>query len=489
MALILGVLGDALLRAIPWGLNISLWMGVLVVVLMLLGRWREEFLKGGGSWLLAPVILFSAALAWRDSPALKMLNVLAMLVALSLMMLRAQGGQLRFAGLMEYALGGVIAGLNAVLGFLSLLFRDIEWKVVLGDRQSQRSMAVGRGFLIAFPLLLVFGGLFVAADSVFEGIVEKALHLSFYELFTHFFITAFCTWMVGGFLRGMLLGKEWELAVGRRVQFVSLGIIETGIVLGLLDLLFFFFVLVQFRFFFGGSTLVGVTRGLTYAEYARRGFFQLVTVAALVLPLLLLAHWLLGKDNPPNERLFGVLAGVQVLLLFVIMASAVQRMRLYQQEFGLTELRLYATAFMGWLAVVFLWFLVTVLRGQRERFAFGALVAGFLLIAVLHFLNPDAFIARTNVARAIAGRSFDARYAGWLSADAVPALALALPALSPQALSPNERCTLAARILKRWSPPEVPDWRTWSRARAEAARVVQENDATLRAIACPATKE
>ena len=33
----------------------------------------------------------------------------------------------------------------------------------------------------------------------------------------------------------------------------------------------------------------------TYAEYARRGFFELVAVAALVLPLLLCAHWLVRR--------------------------------------------------------------------------------------------------------------------------------------------------------------------------------------------------
>jgi hypothetical protein len=229
---------------------------------------------------------------------------------------------------------------------------------------------------------------------------------------------------------------------------------------------------------------VGVTPGLTYSEYARRGFFELVAAAALVLPLLLLAHWLLRKEQPAHERIFRALAGVQILLLFVIMVSAVERMWLYQQEYGLTEQRLYPTAFMGWLAVVFVWFVLTVLCGRRERFACGALVAGYLLIAVLHFLNPDAFIARTNSARVKAGRSFDARYATWLSADAAPELVSALPSLNPP-----DGCTVAASILKRWPPSEKPDWRTWSWGRAEARRVVNENAATLQAVACREKKD
>ena len=127
-------------------------------------------------------------------------------------------------------------------------------------------------------------------------------------------------------------------------------------------------------------------------------------------------------------------------------------MRLYQAEYGLSEQRLYPTAFMGWLAVVFVWFCLTVLRGHRERFAFGAMVAGFLLVATLHVINPDALIARTNLARARAGHIFDARYAARLSADAVPELVAGLPDLNPQ-----DRCTLArANCSSAGHPPQTP---------------------------------
>jgi Domain of unknown function (DUF4173) len=150
-------------------------------------------------------------------------------------------------------------------------------------------------------------------------------------------------------------------------------------------------------------------------------------------------------------------------------------MRLYESEYGLTEDRLYPTAFMGWLAVVFVWFGVTVLRGRRERFAFGALIAGFLLIAALHVVNPDGLIARTNTARAAAGRKFDARHAGSLSADAVPVLVDGLAALGA-----HDRCVVAERILAEWTPPRQPDWRTWNWSQQLAWRTVSANWETLR---------
>src|SRR5437868_7627393 len=102
--------------------------------------------------------------------------------------------------------------------------------------------------------------------------------------------------------------------------------------------------------------MVRNTAGLTGAAYARRGFFELVTVAALALPLLLTVDWALKAEKRAHHHLFRLLAGILVALLFAVLASAVQRMLVYQRAFGLTELRLYVTAFIGWLVLVLLWF-------------------------------------------------------------------------------------------------------------------------------------
>src|SRR3989454_11683286 len=89
-ALPLGALADGLLRAAPWGVNFAVWMAVFVAALALLARWRPAALAGSGRWFFLPLLVFSAAFAWRDSPALKMLNLLGLLVTPSLVVLRAQ---------------------------------------------------------------------------------------------------------------------------------------------------------------------------------------------------------------------------------------------------------------------------------------------------------------------------------------------------------------------------------------------------------------
>ncbi|HKQ50719.1 MAG TPA: DUF4173 domain-containing protein, partial [Pyrinomonadaceae bacterium] len=238
---------------------------------------------------------------------------------------------------------------------------------------------------------------------------------------------------------------------------------------GLLNLLFLAFVCTQLGYLFGGAAVVAGDAEWTYAEYYRRGFFELVAVAVFVLPVLLSAHKLLRKENAAHERVFRVLAASLVVLLFVIMASAVRRMLLYQSEYGLTELRLYTTAFIVWLGLVFVWFVLTVLRGRREHFVFGSMVAGFLIVAALHVVNPDALIVRTNVAHARAGRVFDAGYALSLSADALPALVESLPELT----NARARHYIGAVILDKWSKEEAADWRTWNWARAQRRKAVR----------------
>ncbi|HLY61136.1 MAG TPA: DUF4173 domain-containing protein [Terriglobia bacterium] len=480
-AMLLGVLGDELLRTFPWGLNAALWVAAFAVIVLALAPFRREVLAKGGYWLLVPAAVFSIGLVWRDSLVLKSLNIFALGIVLSLLILRAQGRKVLAAGLLEYGLGSLFAAINAMFSPFLLVFKDMNWKDFKGHQASRPILAACRGVLFSVPPVLIFGGLLVSADPVFSDIVENTLNIGFVSLFLHLFFTAFFAWSVSGYLRGIFFGKDAGSLATQVPKFPSLGIAEASIVLGAVDILFLGFVIVQLRYFFGGDGFVQKTIGMTYAEYARHGFFELVTVAALVMPMLLAAHWLLGKDHPRNERIFRALAGAQILLLFVIMASAWQRMRLYQQEYGMTELRLYTTAFMAWLAVVFVWFTLTVLRGNRKPFAFGAMSSGFLLVLSLLILNPDALIARTNTARALAERRFDATYVSSLSADAVPSLVQALTSAGSKSMGLENRRKLSAGILRDWSPSNDIDWRTWSLARAQAFRAVKENETLLRA--------
>jgi hypothetical protein len=477
-AFALAVLADAVLRATPWGLNALVWIGALCGTVAALACWRRDAFAGASWWLVGPVLAAAAGIAWRDSPVLKGLDLLALAAILGLIGLRAPRLRLRTAGLTTYAAGIALTALNTWVESATLL---AEQRLRLHARGGpfRHAPAVLRGLLIAAPLLLLFGALLAAADAVFERLILSAIGVDIGTLVEHAAVIVVLAWAIGGYLRGATGGRT-SLPDARPAPPVRLGGVEVALVLGLLDLLFLAFVVVQFRYFFGGADRVETSTSLTYAEYARRGFFELCAVAALVLPLLLLLHWLLDGGRRSDQRVFRTLAGVQVALLAVIVASALQRMRLYQREYGLTELRLYTTAFMLWLAAVFLWLAATVLRGRRERFAFGLLVSGLAAIASLHALNPDALIVRTNTERAAEGRRFDARYAASLSADAVPTLVGALPRVGEA-----DRCLLVDALRRHRSELEATDWRAWSLSRRQAAAALRSEPFRAAAAACP----
>ncbi|HEU0051968.1 MAG TPA: DUF4173 domain-containing protein [Longimicrobium sp.] len=479
-AVALGALGDALLRPAPWGANLALWTLALAAAGVGLERWTDAEEGVRVEWV--PFAVGAAVLmAWRDSATLKALDLTALLVVLGLAMFRARGGVPRLAGLTETVTGLAESLFDTLAGAVRLVAKDVRWGELPRGRWGRHAAAAGRGVLIAAPLLLVFGALLVAADAAFEKLVSTTFAIDLPTLFSHLFLATVFAWAAGGVLRSLVLADARpEPMLGPRRAPPSLGVVEVATVLGLLNVLFLAFVAVQAAYLFGGDAMVTAPGTTTYSVYAKRGFFELVTVAGLVLPLLLGLHWLLRKENARDERIFRVLAGAQVALLMVIMASALHRMRLYVGAYGLTEIRLYTTAFMVWLAAVFGWFAFTVLRGRRDRFTFGALVAGLEAVVVLHAVNPDAVIVRANAARPDAAVRFDARYAASLSADAVPALLRSFPRVSEA-----ERCQVSTRLLKRWSEPE--DWRAWSLGRARARAAVESSEAVLRreVAACP----
>lgn len=477
-ALTLGLLGDYLLRVGPLGLNVFLWVAALTAAMVALARLNAVALRGDGRWLLVPALLFAGAVAWRAAPTLQALNIAAVLLTLALAAFRLRDGRIRVGHVTEYAWALVVAASFTVVGAAMLVIRHLPAQPLPLKRSHPTATALGRGLLVAVPLVSIFGGLFIAADAVFAHLLAGAFSIDLAGLASHVLWVTTWAWVAASVLWQCLLDPAPEAPNAAPPPVLRLGPIEVGTVLGLLDLLFLVFVVVQVRYLFGGSGLVEDTTGLTYAEYARRGFFELLAVAALVLPVILGIHWLLRDSSRSLKLAFRLLATGLVVLVFVVISSAVKRMDAYVDQFGLTELRLYSTAFMAWLALVFVWLLLTVIRGRRERFAFGAAMAGFLVLATLNVLNPDAFMAHTNLARAEEGHDFDVAHVLTLSPDASPTLIAGLPSLPPA-----ERCTLARGVER--DAPGPDSWRNWNYGRAEARERISASQSELREACAP----
>lgn len=491
--LVLGIAGDMLLRG-PGGPGLNfflLFVGLGGAVWGVSSRARLALSREAIVTMSVGVAL-AATLVFRGSEALRFVAFLAASVAFALPAFRAGAAWLRRSG-MSQQVGAVIgAGLNALAGSFRLI------GAALGGGARRRAAAGGepatashpawgviRGLLLAIPFLFLFGALFMSADPMFSDLVTDVFRLDLEEIASHLLVTAVLTWLACGYLSGFVAGTRLELPDGSRVR-PRTGIVEIGIALALVDLLFLAFVGVQFQYLFGGSGLVEVTPDLTYAEYVREGFGQLALASTLVLPSLLAADWLLEARDRRDTRVFRVLGGLLLLLLVVVIASAFQRVRVYEAVYGLTEPRFYGALFLGWLTLLTAWFAATVLRGRREKFGFPALVSGFAFVALLVAVNPDVRIARANLERVgaktaatdRAEKKVDARYLASLGADAVPTLLEAVADLAPR-----PRCELARGLLERWGPGATrdSDWRNWNWSEARAREVVAAEAMALQA--------
>jgi hypothetical protein len=427
---------------------------------------------------------------------LLLLNALAIFTIWAVLTLPNLKLNPKFAGVSHYILGFVWSGLNLLVSPVLLIFSDVQWKSSSGSGWTKTVFPIIRGLLIAAPLLIIFGGLFMAADAAFEGLIKRSLNIDTGEIFGHLLLIAFLSWIVAGYLRASLFGslvpqqfsqtktektaaetapkRDWrEFNSSWLPNTLTLGTIEISIIWGLMNLLFLVFVIVQLPYLFGGFEYVQSTENVKLADYARRGVAELGLVSVLVLPLLLIGHWFIRRENKTTEKLFKVLAGIQIGLLFVIMISSAQRMILYTGNlgYGLTLERLYAMVLLMVLATIFVWFGATILCGFRHKFAWGMLWIPLVTLGFLNIANPSDFVLRTNYQLMQEGRKFDAWYNfRQLEEDALPAAIAILPNLSDY-----QRC-VAENVLadKQHDFKEIGRWRNWNYSRWKANQALEE---------------
>ena len=517
-ALLLGIVGDALLRVPSWGANLTIWSVGIVAALLTLAHRRHDTVPADARWVSAAAIGLGLMFAWRHEESLAVFNALAFagtLLILATAIAHGPGYSVAVTRVRDLVQSALNTGIGTAFGMLPLVLSDVSLRDVAQSRGTARIIVGVRAVLIAIPLLLVFGGLFASADPVFARIAGDALRIDAEQVASHLIVTGVIAWIVGGFLRATILGSPRGMLIGR-VPEGALGLTEVSVALGSLVALFAAFVAVQLRYFFGGNALVQATAGMSYADYARRGFFELVAVAALVLPVLLAANVLLRRDTPRAQRAYRALSLTLLALLAVIMYSALARMRLYQAAYGFSTDRLYATVFMAWLVVVFGWFTVTVLREREARFLIGVVISAWGFLGALNVGNPAAFVAAANIARAEQGKELDVNYLTRLEADAAPALTrylVAKPMTPPfpwprTELAPSDssaaaqaqrvrdaasyvtsrddytaRCYAARSLLTQWGPDVETDWRSWTLGRTRARRAVAANESALRQLA------
>jgi hypothetical protein len=441
-AALLGVLADSALRNAPGGLGWAIWVAGLAIATVIVVRYRGDRLGREQKGWLAAAVVCAAATAWRDGE-LQGWNVLATLAALAMFAMSATA--LPAASILSARLRDVLAACaysarDALSRAPWLVFAESDLGSAIRTSAAAR-MPVLRAVLLTTPLVVLFTALLSRADPVF-GALFRLPSINAEGIIEHLFLIGLFTWLSAGWMGGSLLpGKRPVLP--ERLPF-SLGLVEITTALGALAGLFTVFIAIQLRWLFGGGDVVQATTGLSLAEYARRGFFELVIVVALVVPIILGTRAAISDKAVMrrHRRLSLPLLG----LLAAIMTSAVFRMYLYVTHFGLSTDRLFALAFMIWLALVISALALTVLREWPRPFAAVSVLTGFITLFALNAANPDAIVARVNLGRSASDRSVDYAYLARLSGNAMPIVAPALAAASPSPAT----CSASKALRRRW---------------------------------------
>ena len=379
---------------------------------------------------------------------------------------------------------------------------------------ARRATPVLRGLLLALPLVAVFALLFASADAVFAELARSTLtwrlDLDLAAVVDRTLWVGVVAWVMAGLLAiaagvlpalvpggsasrgaGSASGRPappsdepppppwWTggslgaASAAQMRQPLRLGSIEAATVLWLVVALFAAFVVLQLTYLFGGRDTLSVA-GLTYADYARRGFFELVAVAMLAGMLVVTLDLVVARRG--RAQLAGSLALLG--LTAVVLLSAFVRLRLYQDAYGWTELRFVVVAAILWLAVA-LGTAAWLALARMTRWTLHALgILVLVTIGAMNVVGPQAFVTDRNLERALnpaivpaGGRTgLDADYLATLGDEAVPGIVAAYPQLPVDARR-AVNAFLEERRSALQADPSIQGWPAWNltRARARAA--------------------
>jgi two-component system sensor histidine kinase BaeS len=427
--IISGLLFDVAGRSPLASISVTVWIIVAAGAAVLTGRVRGR----AGRMCAGAAAVLAVLLSFRTSPWVTIPVVLAdaglILLAASL---GADGGGLSTTFPELAARAGVAASHVALgPGMLQRSREPHDTATKTRGAAISRLLAVGVGLLV----LLVVGALLGAADPVFSS------WLSLAALPRHVILVIGGAWIVAGLIRAASAARPAPALPGGP----KVGVAETAFVLAGLCALYAAFAGAQLVTLSGAGHRILVTHGMTYARYARSGFFELLACAAITLLVLLGARAFASREN----KLLVALSALTIVLTIGIVIVAIRRLELYEAAYGLTMLRLACLAAAAWIGLVFVMLGATLLRRGLPARAFPAafLCSGLVLIAVWGVASPASIVAATNIRRAEQGHPLDGRLVASLGPDAVPAIAAGLSHLQPA------QASLLRSLLCHSAPP------------------------------------
>jgi hypothetical protein len=443
-----------LFDALP-GINWVLWTGAAVAGLLACAR-RRGPVPAPVLVLGATGIIIAGAAAVTASEPLAALICLAVIFCLAMLMLLTAAPS---AASMTAWFAVTAPPVAAWAAALQAMRRAAEATQLI---RSPRARAWVRGLAITVPVLLAFALLLAGADPLFAAWRDALGRLlddwKFVPRLVFF-----------GVLLVVVLGAYGyaslsPVAAPARAPAPGLwlGATERLILLTGIATLFWLFLGVQLGYLFGNLPATPAS-GVTFAEYARRGFAEL-TVVASASALLIVASERYGNDEG-HPRALRILTFAVIAAVLLLLGSALRRVWLYEAAYGFTTARLYAQFYMGAVAVG-LGLLALEVAGDFDagRVFRRAVTAAAILFVALIYWNHEAWIARRNIDRFASSGQLDVAYlAKELSPDALPAIAERLPSL-PEPVQSELRSAVRERYARRDDLGLRP-WFEWNLAR------------------------
>ena len=426
LSLIAGIIFDYLFFGKAIGVSYPLFVVVFYCVFWVASRKRVAFRLDFGWFLFIPILLLSATFALHSNPVLLARNFvlipLLLLLQTTLLVYGYEWSSVRcisrFTGRL---IGHIFADAPKVLLELILLAK-VMGRIAPEKRKTLKNILIG--LIISVPLLITVIALLAEADTVFLKFLTDILKpLEFIDsipLAEHVVVIGIITGLLFGYLAVVLRAEVERVSVPMERDTGSGDATIVATVLVMVNAVYVLFCAIQFTYLFGGEATIRSIPDFTYAEYARRGFSELILVTVINLSILLIGlHF--TKNSGKLDRVVRVLRCLLVLCTTIILYSAHLRLKLYEEAYGYTYARIFAHTFMG---LLFILFMLTVYKLWRKELplikAFA--VAALLTYTTLNYINVDAIIARNNIDRYFTTGKIDLDYLQELSYDAIPEL-------------------------------------------------------------------
>lgn len=311
------------------------------------------------------------------------------------------------------------AAIAYVFQFIGFIFRSLTKG--LNPQHAKTAKQVGLGLVIAIPLLIVIMSLLSSADLAFSNLLAIVPNwlsrLQFQEAIVRgliilvYTVGFFTTLQVTFYKKGTVPKTEVE-----NNPFYWSGIMASTVLI-LLNLVYLLFTVVQLKYFFGGSLQVD----MTYAEYARRGFGELMMVTLINLTLLIGVLTYVKEAGIAFQRTIQVILSCLVLFSGIMLVSASMRLSMYEEAYGFTTIRILVHTFMIFLAVIFAYTLIKIWISHLPLIHFY-LISSLVFYTVVNILPLDRWVVDHNIARYHATQKIDIRYLNNLSYTGVQGL-------------------------------------------------------------------